>query len=193
MRGAALQTFITIALYSLSVGKRADYIAGAIPPASLLCAWWLLHCRPHIARRLPWLIPAVGAVALAAFTWHNQRETRAPARGFGDAIMRFAHQANQAIANSPARAVTFAAGQNHLPAMMGIVEPAEWKAIHDLIREGEPFWVVAGRMQNPPHEFDQWLAQRNRRASAHAIVRSAMLPRREGWPEQATLWRVTPE
>src|SRR4029453_17953366 len=92
MRGAALHTIITIGLYSLSVGKRADYIAGALPPAALLAAWWMLHQRPHSAPRWPWLTPATAAIVLAVLTWHNQRETAAPTRGFGNAIMRFAHE-----------------------------------------------------------------------------------------------------
>jgi 4-amino-4-deoxy-L-arabinose transferase-like glycosyltransferase len=191
---ATLFALITVGLFTLSIGKRADYIAIAFPQASLLAAWWMLRSPPHISVRCPWLVPITAAIVLGACTWHEFRAPTAPVPGFGEAIMRFATQANAAIAADPAQVYTVGAGQTHLQAMMGIADP---DARHDMAeiveRSGaRGFWVLGGWLQNPPHEFDRWLAQRRLKADAVAVVRSAMLPSAEGWQRQVTLWRVKP-
>jgi 4-amino-4-deoxy-L-arabinose transferase-like glycosyltransferase len=190
---AALFAIVTIGLFSLSTGKRADYVAVALPHASLLVAWWLLHARPYIGVRAPWLAPLAAAVTLGTCTWYNQRQIVAPVPGFGDAILRFARQANAAIAERPAPVYTVAAGQTHLQALMGIAQGDARHEMAKITAAREEFWVVGGCLQNPPHEFDLWLGQQRRlQTEATAVVRSETLPWAEGWPQQVTLWRVRP-
>jgi 4-amino-4-deoxy-L-arabinose transferase-like glycosyltransferase len=191
----AVFALITVGLFTLSTGKRADYIAIAFPQSSLLVAWWFTRSPPGIAQRLPWLVPAAAAVVLVACTWVDSLQPAAPSPDFGEAILRFARQANDAIAADPAPVHTVGAGQTHLQALMGI---SQADARHDLAeiiaRNGEHgFWVVAGRLQNPPHEFDLWIErQRRLNAEAIAVVRSDQLPLAEGWQQQVSLWRVRP-
>lgn len=43
--GAIVWILLVVVAFSLSSGKRADYLAPALPPAALLAAWWLLEDR----------------------------------------------------------------------------------------------------------------------------------------------------
>ena len=62
LHGAAILVVLIVALFTLSTGKRADYIAAAIPPGSLLAAWWLLRIPPRWGITAPWLAPAAAVV-----------------------------------------------------------------------------------------------------------------------------------
>jgi hypothetical protein len=195
MISAALFALTTVGLFTLSTGKRADYIAIAFPQSALLVAWWLLRSPPFLAVRWPGAVVLTAAAVLVACTRYELQAPTAPAPGFGEAIMTFARQANRAIAADPAPVYTVGAGQTHLQAMLGIADADARHELADLLeRHGSAgFWVVAGRLQNAPHEFDLWLAkQRRLNAGATAVVRSSTLPVAEGWQEQVSLWRVRP-
>ncbi len=193
MVSAAIFVVLTVVIFSLSVGKRADYIAVAIPQAALLAAWALLRVRPQLAFAARWLAPTAAAITIATLAYYDHRQLWAPQRGFGDAIRQFIHESTDAIASQPGRVLNCSAGQTHLQAMLGIADADQRRLVAEMIARGEAFWVVTGRTQNAPHEFDMWLQQRRFAARAEAIVRSAELPRADGWPGQVTLWRVTPE
>ncbi len=193
MWASLLFVLIVVGLFSLSVGKRADYVAVAYPQTALLAAWWLLHVWPRIALRLPWLTPLAAALNLASISIYDHKQIWAPIPGFGDAIKTFVDDASKAMAAEPMPVLNCSAGQSHLQAVLGIAEDDQRRQVPEMIDGGRPFWVLAGRTQNAPHEFDRWLRQRRLPTTAEEVVRSAELPRSHGWPAQVTLWRVTPE
>jgi hypothetical protein len=193
MLGCTLFIVLTVGLFSLSVGKRADYVAVAVPQASLLAAWALLGLWPLLRIHARWLVPITTAFTLAFLSYYDHKQIWAPQPGFGDAIRDFINESTDAIAAEPGRVLNVSAGQSYMQAAMGIIEGDQRRLVADTISRGEMFWVIAGRTQSPPHEFDRWLRQRRLPATAEAIVRSPELPRDDGWPGQVTLWRVSPE
>lgn len=192
IRASLLLVAVVVGLFSLSVGKRADYVAVACPQTALLAAWWLCRCRPFAALRWPWLVPVAAVLSLASISFYDHKQIWSPEPGFGEAIQAFTDQAAHVITAEPGEVLNCAAGQTQLQAMLGIAEPDQRRQLSGMIARGEPFWVVAGRTQNAPYEFDQWMNQRRMRATVESVVRSAELPRDAGWPGQVTLWRVTP-
>lgn len=63
--GGLLWTVVVIAAFSISSGKRADYIAPAYAPAALVAAWWMLGDRFSPVRSRPWLASLAAAATLA--------------------------------------------------------------------------------------------------------------------------------
>ena len=111
-----------IGLFSLSTGKRADYIASAFPPGALLAAWWLLRMKPHLGLKAPWLAPAIAAVALTAMTIVNGMEIAAPVDRYNVRLQQFIDQSAQAISDDPLPVAFWWTGQTHLQAMLGASE-----------------------------------------------------------------------
>ena len=105
LHGAVIFVIVTVALYSLSASKRADYAAVAFAPGSLLAAWWLLEVRPRLAVRAPWAAPVAAALVLGAHTVFNQLQPDTPQRNFGDAISRFSRDAETHLRAAPAPVV----------------------------------------------------------------------------------------
>jgi 4-amino-4-deoxy-L-arabinose transferase-like glycosyltransferase len=62
--GAVVWTATVIALFSISSGKRADYIAPVYAPAALVGAWWMLCDRNSPIRRQAWIAPTLAALTL---------------------------------------------------------------------------------------------------------------------------------
>ena len=192
--GAAIQVGLVVGLFTLSTSKRADYIAAAFPPGALLASWWLTAIGPRWVPRFPWLVAstALGAVALAALTIVNQFEPSAPARGFGNNMRTFVNRATDAIAADPMPVAFCWIDDTHLQAMFGASQPADKDAVLAVLERGEPFWVIAGRKTTAPNDFGEWFSTRRYVQSVQPVVRSAMMPRNEHWPEQVTLFKVVP-
>src|SRR5204862_5381359 len=111
-----------VGLFTLSTGKRADYIAGAFPAGAILAAWWMLRCGPKLAIRAPWLAPAVASISMVAMIVVNRMELPPVLqRGFGEAIRQFANQATDRMAQEPLPGglVFCWSGESHLQAMLG--------------------------------------------------------------------------
>jgi hypothetical protein len=182
---------IVIVLFSLSAGKRADYIAAAFAPGSLLAAWWLLHGAGEIVQRRPWIAPALAAVTLSAMIAVNQLQLFAPSTNFGPAIAAFIDETEIALANEPVPLVLVYTGETQMQAMLGLSRADDPREVTQRIRQRQPFWVIAGRRLEPPYDYGQWLMQR-RRVTAETVVQSELLPHDRGWPQQLTLYRLTP-
>ena len=198
LNGAALFVIVTIAAYTLSAGKRADYIAAAYAPGALLAAWWLLRAGPRTALRWPWLTPLAAAATLAVMTTLNELQPNAPSREYGDGIMAFARRAGAAMRAEP-RPVAFVwTFDTQIQAVLGYSQgdnngATRYQPLWALLDRGEPVWVVAGRKNSLPRDFDQWLERRRPGLSVTPVVRSATLPREHSWPERMTLFAIEPE
>jgi 4-amino-4-deoxy-L-arabinose transferase-like glycosyltransferase len=191
LRSAAIFVIVVIGVFTLSAGKRADYIAAAFAPGSLLAAWWLLRMKPALGLRAPWLAPTLAGLTLAAMTWVNHRLPLAPSHGFGDEIERFVVAAAQAMAKEPLPVITCWTGETHMQAMLGLSQKDDSDAALDLARSGEVFWLLAGPRFAEPHDAGEWI-ERRRRVRAVAVLRSSELPRDRGWPGTVALFRIEP-
>jgi len=190
MISSILFIICVVTLFTLSTGKRADYIAATFGPGSLLAAWWFMRVNPFAGIRLPWLAPLTAAICLIALTINNQQEVPAPHRGFGDAMMAFAHEARVPIAAEPAPVAFYHVGTNHLQAMLGFSEVDGPAAVTSCLDAANSCWVVAG-VPKSDMILPDWLAVRHSDTEPIAKVVSAELPRQGQWPEQVTLYRVT--
>jgi 4-amino-4-deoxy-L-arabinose transferase-like glycosyltransferase len=185
LHGAAIFVIVTVALYSLSASKRADYAAVAFAPGALLAAWWLLEVPPRLAGRAPWAAPA-------AHTVFNQLQPEAPQRDFGDAISGFSRDAETHLRAAPAP-VVFWASQFSLPeSYFGSEGRTGAVSVREMIGTRSPFWVFAGRRTEPPLTLLDWLPEARPRWTITEACRSPRLPRTDVWPEQVVLYRVEP-
>ncbi len=157
--GAAMAVVTVVALFTLSTGKRADYIAAACPPGALVAAWWLLRCHPRWGVQAPWLVPAVGALTLALLVADNQLELGSTAPRLGDGLLDFAHRARPSIAEEPGPVVFRQSMEHFLPSYLGHSGTDALELVPGLVERREPFWLVshepwgAGRPVS-----DRWLA-----------------------------------
>ncbi len=194
---AAIFVVVVLILYTLSAGKRADYIAAAFGPGSLLAAWWLLIISRRLLRSALWFAPLAGAAVLVVMTAVNQAQPLAPMRNFGDEIMAFAHDAGAMIRETQRPMVFCWSGSTHLQAMLGFSRIRcnsrnGYEELWALMDAGEQFWIVAGRNSGKIAEFDDWLVSRRKGTQITMVLRSTELPRANGWPERMTLFLVTP-
>jgi hypothetical protein len=191
LRAASLFVIVVVIVFSLSAGKRADYIAAAFAPGSLLAAWWLLLGAGEIVERRPWIAPALATITLAAMIVVNQLQLFAPSTNFGPAIAAFIDETEITLAGEPLPLVLVYTGETQMQAMLGLSQADDPREVTQRIRERQPFWVIAGRRLEPPYDYGEWLMQR-RRVNAEPVVQSALLPHDRGWPQQLTLYRMTP-
>jgi hypothetical protein len=192
LQGAAIFVIVTIAVYSLSASKRADYAATAVAPGALLAAWWLLHAPPRLAVLAPWAAPVVTGFVLGVHTLVNQLQPAAPRRDFGDAISRFSRDADSHLRMAPAP-VVFWASQYTLPASYfgseGRIGASE---IRQLLETQSPFWIFVGTHGKPPVTLlERWI-EKWPQWTFTETCRSQQLPRIDVWPEQVVLYRVEP-
>jgi 4-amino-4-deoxy-L-arabinose transferase-like glycosyltransferase len=192
LRSAALFVLVIICVFTLSAGKRADYIAAAFAPGSLLAAWWLLRAPPQWSVRMTWLAPLVAGLSLAAMTWVNLIEPAAPVRGFGDSINEFISRVSTEFAADPMPVVTYRINESHVQAMLGLSQSDDLESALEQLKGRASFWLLAGPRYARPHDAGEWLEKRRPRLQAEVVVRSGELPAERGWPGQVALYRVGP-
>jgi hypothetical protein len=190
MIAAVLFAWLVVVLFTLSAGKRADYIAAAFGPGSLLAACWLLRMSRAFAIRLSWAGPTAAVLTLIALTVENRMDAFAPVKDFGEIVNSFVAETNQAIANEPLPVFVVWADDAPVHALLGLPgNHVQYDAL-DAARARTKFWVIAGRKIREPHEFSMWLRERFAKAEIKTVVQSELLPKLDCWPEQLTLYLV---
>ena len=194
LNGAAIFIIIIICLYTLSTGKRADYIAAAFAPGALLAAWWVLQLPKPMVKTATWISVTAAMATLIAMTLVNQYKPSDPAIGvsFGDDINEFLHEAQQYIRETPEPIVYWAAGSTHLQGHLGSSVKEGSAALRTAIRIGKPFWLVAGNNSSEPFTVFAWLKTNKENAALGPRCSSKELPRYGGWPEKVTLYWAVP-
>jgi 4-amino-4-deoxy-L-arabinose transferase-like glycosyltransferase len=115
---AILWLLLTVGLFSLSAGKRADYLAPCYPAAAILAAGWLVQCGPR------WrLTPGVAVSALLAASGvmliYLTFLSPAARSGLGDDVTRFAGAIRQAVDGDTRGIVFRETGYNPLQSLLG--------------------------------------------------------------------------
>ncbi len=191
LNGAAVFVVIIIVVFTLSTGKRADYLAAAFVPGALLGGWWVRQLPERFNRAGTVTAQFAAVVVLATVTVVNQfqdRTDQAPP-DFGDAINDFIHEAEQYLRAQPGPVVFWAAGETHLQGHLGYSEKAGTAALRARLEAGEPFWLIAGRRSQPPLTVEDWLREQRYQVVPSLTCRSDELPRYSGWPGVVTLYR----
>ncbi len=195
LHGAAVFIVIVIVLFTLSTGKRADYIAVAFVPGALLSAWWVRQLPRRFNTAGTWTAQVAALVVLAAISVANQLQLRtddAPPE-FGDAINDFIHEAEQHLQTQLGPVVFWAAGTTHVQGHLGYSVKDGSAPLRRQIEAGQPFWLVAGRRAEPPLTIGDWVTERGYQLGMSQTCRSAELPRYSGWPGMVALYRVDPQ
>lgn len=190
--GCVLMIAIPIVLFSLSSGKRADYIAMAYGPGAILAAWWAALRPPFLAVRARWAIPVLAALAIAGIGVNNAMEPAAPERGYGNAVHDFAAHVERILEADPAPTAVIWQAPGPVPALAGISETIDGGTLEMLLEEGEPFYVLAGRRNAEPRDWGAHMAESRPGLRVEVVARSPILPRERGFPDRMTLFRVVP-
>jgi 4-amino-4-deoxy-L-arabinose transferase-like glycosyltransferase len=188
--GAAIFVILIVVVFTLSTGKRADYIAAAFPPAALLAAWWLLAAPPRLGLRAPWLVALIAAIAMTAMTFVNQAQTVAPNPNYSAEIDRFIDGVAEHLAREPLPVVFAWTGRSHLQAMLGFSVRDGERPLLDMLDSGESFWLIAGQ---PDEEatVEQWLEEHEIPLDRFTLIlQSASIRWDEFYNERMTLYRV---
>lgn len=192
LHAAAAWVVLIVVLFSLSAGKRADYIAAAYPPAMLLAAWgWMqVTGRNDRIRRVIPSITAAGAMALLVLG--GALEWGAPVKGVGRAYELFIRDAKETIDAQPLPLVFTSTGGSCVQAFLGSSAPETAESLHAAFHRHERFWLIAGdRPRTAQREGFDVPAYASRRGTRATLVRrSTELPRTPDWPGGFTLWRV---
>jgi 4-amino-4-deoxy-L-arabinose transferase-like glycosyltransferase len=189
MHAAAAWIVIVLVVFTLSAGKRADYIASAFPPGAVLVAWWcvIAPIRRSIALRLA---PAAALACIGLFAVVDSRESHAPQPGYGNAIRSFIRQAETAIDANPAPVAFWNIGASHIMAALGASEADGFESVRLAVRKHDAFWLVAGDHGDEGGPNVESLALLDRfRLTATPAARLA-LPRSTWFPGRMTLYRV---
>jgi 4-amino-4-deoxy-L-arabinose transferase-like glycosyltransferase len=187
--GSVIFVLVVVAMFTLSTGKRADYISAAFAPGSLLAAWWMVRLPGRWRDAVP---AALSGATLLALTIANQRFSHSPCPGFADGVENFMHDVVARVRAEPAPLVTWRFGPFPVQALVGVSEPELGdQSVLDALKTGDEFWVVVG-LPAPDHpSFELWLNGAAPHRTADPIAASAHLCREAGWPEQAFLYRVS--
>lgn len=100
---AMLWALIVIVFFSLSGGKRADYLAPAFPAGAVLAAFWLVCESKRLLNFQPWRPAVLGlvvALGLAAYEWKGSAAAR---DGYGDHVRHFVQIVELVTCNEPIR------------------------------------------------------------------------------------------
>lgn len=148
MRSGVIYTILVVVVFTLSAGKRADYIASAYISAALVAAWCLTHLGWRLAARQPALIVAIAGLTTAGLIAHERLNGYAAHYPLADSLWSFARQVRPEIEARPHPLEFYRTGVAPLQVMLQrsqpvLVEPAALAARIDA--NGETWLIVAGR------------------------------------------------
>ncbi len=148
--GALLWTLLLVALFSLSSGKRADYIAPVYAPAALVAAWWLLGDRFSPVRSRPWIAAVVAIVAIAVHAAVERRGTVVP-RATMDRIASVATRAIEERNERNLPLVVVAPQLPHLAVVASTLPPRDnsMDGLRATLAEGRGALVLVGTKSMP--------------------------------------------
>lgn len=143
LEGAALFVLVAVVFFSLSAGKRADYLAVVATPLAVL-ATWVLHVAARGAARRAVVALASAALAgtITGLALHGRFGGPAPERGFGDAIVRAAREARAAAGATWPEVRLVGMGAGPLRALLGRAQPDDPPGWHWL--DASPGPVLIG-------------------------------------------------
>lgn len=148
MRSALAFTLLIIIGFTLSAGKRADYIASAYISAALLIAWCLSALGWKLARRTPGLVLAIALFTVGGLIVHDRTTGYAHQYPLADALWDFAREARPVVDSPPHPVAFYRTGAAPLQVMLHrsqrvLSEPAE--LIEQMERHGSSWLFVSNR------------------------------------------------
>lgn len=181
---AALAMVVGVVLvFSLSAGKRADYLAPCLPAAAIAAAWWMVRGDRRVHGRAPWAVPLAAAVLLLLQAAHLRRPSNGVSAAFGPAVAEIASRAREMAAAQDLRVLVLGGGGTSLPLRLGRVPADPPSRFGELVAEGRPFLMAHATLGPTPIDGVRWAAAHPRVRAASAIVERFALPR-HAWTER---------
>ena len=189
---ASILIVLTIIIFSLSMGKRADYLAICYPQAAILAAWgiqtgWTFKSRVAIG-----IAPTLASLTFAIMVWVNLDQSKAPSPDFARGITRFIDECTAEIKTDPLPIPCCWMGTTQLQAMLGLSQGPELIKAGDLIRAGQSFRVFLAWRALKPKEYMDRIHQAYPEVKVEEVVRSEDLPFAKGWVGRISMYQITP-
>ncbi len=141
-------TALVVLVFTLSAGKRADYIASAYISASLVTAWCLSQMGWRLAAREPTLILAGAAMMAVGLVVHERVNGYAAHFPLADSLWDFARQVRPAIESEPLPVEFYRTGVVPLQVMLQRSQPVVTEIgelAHQLDQQPASWLVVSDR------------------------------------------------
>jgi hypothetical protein len=197
LRACALWMLTVLAFFTLSAGKRADYIASVYPASSILAAWALVHVAGSL-RRAAWTATIAAAIALGVLGTIDWLEWPSPMpRGYGRSVNAFIHRAETLIASESRPVAIWRLPDIHLATFLGINEPHSTEHLLQMLRRNNRLWLMAGERPEGESTGEIDLEQQSFierfDLTLTPILSSDDVEGGELWPRRVTLYRVDAE
>jgi len=140
---AVIMTATVLFFFSLSAGKRADYIAPAYPVAAIIAAAWLLHAPPRLGRRWPWFAPLLALFPLVATSIAEMGRWRNPGRSFIVSRESFLAATHAELRQLPLDLVMHGTGENDMQALLGVSVPDDDASLIAALSRREAIWLIS--------------------------------------------------
>jgi len=197
LRACALWMLIVLAFFTLSAGKRADYIASVYPASSILAAWALVHMAASL-RRAAWTATTAAAITLGVLGTIDWLEWPSPMpRGYGRSVNAFIDRAGEIIAAEPRPVALWRIPDIHLATFLGINESHSTEHLLRMLRRNDRLWLLAGERSEGDNAGEIDLEQQSF-IERFDLTLTPMLSSNdvvggELWPRRVTLYRVDAE
>lgn len=190
----ALWMAVVLAFFSLSSGKRADYIASIYPAAAMLAAWALVHISRSLktAAATGLLASALTLAGLAIADW---LEWPSPMpRGHGRSVNTFIDRAQTIMAADPRPVVLWRVPDTHMATFLGINESHSTDRLLRALRRNARLWLIAGERiatdSADTIDLEQQSFVERFHLSLTPMLHSDQIRGGESWPRSVTLYRV---
>jgi 4-amino-4-deoxy-L-arabinose transferase-like glycosyltransferase len=144
LRAAAVWLLLVLGFFTLSAGKRADYIASAYPAASILAGWLLARYSGSIRRALAtgFGLAAASLFFLVLADWREWASPYPP--GYGRSSARFVERAREIIGADPRPLAFWRISDSSVQTLLGANQPDSTDELARMFRRYARVWLVAG-------------------------------------------------
>ncbi len=144
MRSGVIYTILVVVVFTLSAGKRADYIASSYISAALVAAWCLTHLGWRLADRQPAMILAIAGLTAAGLIVHERINGYAAHYPLADSLWSFAREVRPQIEAQPHPIEFYRTGVAPLQVMLQCSQPVvvEPDALVTHIESTHQSWLI---------------------------------------------------
>lgn len=118
---AVLWVFLVLVFFSLSGGKRADYLLPALPAGAVLASFWLVYEGPRRLCLRPWQVAGAGLAVAMVIAGYELAASPAARAGYGENTRAFVRQVRQRTGGQPIRFQE--TGYTPIQALLGYNQP----------------------------------------------------------------------
>lgn len=192
LRSACLWIVLILVAFTFSASKRADYIASAFVPGSLLAAFLVSRLAPQVTRLWVPASAAVAAATLLTLTGHAHTLDYSARYPLTDVLHAFAREAEEQMNASPLPLAFYQIGPSPLQSLLFRSQQDDESQLTPLFAEGKPFWLIS-RQPYLAELKGKWEASGDAGWIFTAVVESIPTKGSENSPLfQAVLLQVTP-